>query len=273
MFFRPKPSQSAPNAPVPLTGPVLRNPMSTLASSDGGPMPYEPLIMGASTVGVSALNDIQIRKALDLYSILSPDAYTEFLCEWYQAGLEKGAGHWQYADIVTCLITLTEMIRPTRYLEIGVRRGRSACAVGKYSPECEMTLLDMWENKNYANMENPGPDLVREELAKIGHTGKLEFVIGNSHKVLAPHLREKGQQGYDIITVDGDHTEDGATLDLTDVLPYIRVGGALVFDDISHPQHPYLKKVWDEVVAAHPAFTSWSYGELGYGIAVAIRKR
>lgn len=236
-------------------------------------MPYESLIVGASTVGAAALSDTQIRKALDLYGVLSPDAYTEFLCEWYRAGLEKAGAYWQYADIVTCLITLAEMIRPTRYLEIGVRRGRSACAVGKYAPECEMTLLDMWENKNYANMENPGPDLVREELAKVGHKGKLEFVIGNSHKVLAPHLEKHGQSGYDIITVDGDHTANGARLDLSDVLPYIRIGGALVFDDISHPKHLHLKNVWDEVVTSHPAFCTWTYGELGYGIAIAIRKK
>jgi predicted O-methyltransferase YrrM len=283
MFFKSSKPAAAPApqpaaVPTPLVGttmsvPVDYNPAVTLGSSSADPLPYDPLVVGASTIGAATLTIDQVKKALELYGILSPDAYTEFLCQWYEAGLAKGGVHWQYADIITALITLTETLRPCRYLEIGVRRGRSACSVGKYAPDCEMTLLDMWTNKNYAGMDNPGPDLVREELAKVGHKGKLQFVIGNSHELLAPHLKEHGAQGYDIITVDGDHTPDGATLDLNDVLPYVKVGGALVFDDISHPSHSYLKDVWNDVVASNPAFTSWTYGELGYGIAVGVRKR
>jgi predicted O-methyltransferase YrrM len=97
--------------------------------------------------------------------------------------------------------------------------------------------------EGYAGMDNPGPALVRSELARVDFRGGLEFVLGDSHKVLPAYFREHPEVYFDLITVDGDHSEAGARADLATVLPRLKVGGALVFDDIAHVVHPELAGV------------------------------
>jgi predicted O-methyltransferase YrrM len=77
---------------------------------------------------------------------------------------------------------------------------------------------------------------------------------------------------FDLITVDGDHSPRGAARDLQDVLPRLRIGGVLVFDDISHPQHPKLLEIWRRVVVAERRYSTWHFDDVGYGVAVAVRR-
>jgi predicted O-methyltransferase YrrM len=72
--------------------------------------------------------------------------------------------------------------------------------------------------------------------------------------------------------VDGDHTRRGAAKDLRAVLPRLRVGGVLVFDDVRHPAHPELHTVWEETVAADRRYATWRYDDTGYGVALAVRR-
>ena len=55
-------------------------------------------------------------------------------------------------------------------------------------------------------------------------------------------------------------------------MPRLKRGGVLVFDDIVHPRHPYLADVWRRVVADDPRFVTWAFTELGYGVALAVRR-
>ena len=87
------------------------------------------------------------------------------------------------------------------------------------------------------------------------------------------HLDANPDLYFDLVTVDGDHTAEGAAQDLREVLPRVSVGGALVFDDIAHRKHPHLVEVWKSVVESDPRFASYRFSELGYGIGFAIRQR
>jgi predicted O-methyltransferase YrrM len=202
---------------------------------------------------------------------LKPDSYTRFLQHYYTEGLCRYGENWGYSDIVTVLLGLTEALRPVDYLEIGVRRGRSACSVGSLAPKCNMVLFDMWV-PNYAGMDNPGPELVTSELAKIGHRGKVAFVDGNSHETVPSYFTANPDAAFDIITVDGDHTNLGAAQDLSDVMPRLKIGGALVFDDICHPKHPGLADVWRRMVEDDRRFTIYNFKSVGYGVGFAIRR-
>ena len=133
-----------------------------------------------------------------------------------------------------------------------------------------MVLFDMWM-PGYAGMENPGPDLVRAELARVGHNGGCALIDGDSHQTVPAYFTYNPGINFDIVTVDGDHTDQGAAQDLRNVLPRLRVGGAVVFDDIVHPAHPGLAKVWHELVAGDPRFSSWEFADAGYGIGFAVR--
>ena len=232
---------------------------------------YPTLMIGRETLLKRLTAPVYVTAAIDLLERLEPDDYALYLLDYYREGLRRFGNDWGYADIVTALMALTDLVVPRRYLEIGVRRGRSICAVASRAPQCELYMFDMWI-KHYAGMENPGQGLVHTELDKFGHSGRRVFVDGNSHETLPAFFRDNPDLVLDLITVDGDHSDAGATQDLVDVLPRLAVGGAIVFDDVSHPVHPGLRQVWLDVVESDSRFTTWTCDDLGYGVGVGVRR-
>lgn len=258
----PRPDYSIKVATVPAVSHV---------TAEGKTQWYPPVMIGADTVAARLFEPRYVETALNLMKQLTPDDYTTFLTEYYADGLRRFQTDWHYADIVTVLLCLSEIIKPKSYLEIGVRRGRSVAAVASVSPNCALTLLDMWV-KDYAGMDNPGSEFVRQELARTGHQGPIRLIDGDSHETLPALFREIPDITFDIITVDGDHRTIGAMQDLSDVLPRLNAGGAIVFDDICHPLHPELADVWHELVVSDPRFSALTYRDTGYGVGFAIRK-
>lgn len=232
---------------------------------------YPPALLGAETVTHHLYARDYLSAAADLLGRLSPDAYTGYLQDFLAAGRERLGADWRYADIVTVLMCLTDLLQPRQYLEVGVRRGRSVCAVASRVPDCNLHLFDIWQ-ANYAGMENPGPDHVRAELARFGHRGHASFTDGDSHQTLPAYFAANPDLTFDLITVDGDHSLQGAAQDLVDVLPRLNIGGAVVFDDICHPAHPELWSLWTGMVADDPRFSAASLRDAGYGVGFAIRR-
>lgn len=232
---------------------------------------YPPVMIGAETIKSYLFSGNYIDEARRLLSFLSSDEYSIFLSNFYADGINRFGRNWHYADIVTVLICLSRYLKPKSYLEIGVRRGRSAAAVASVCPNCNFTLLDMWE-KDYAGISNPGSIFVHSELDRLNHLGERVFIDGDSHVTLPRLFEEQPTLDFDLITVDGDHSDEGARLDLSTVLPRLKIGGAVVFDDISHPTHPNLDSLWNELVASNSQFSSFSFRDAGYGVGFAIRK-
>jgi len=180
--------------------------------------------------------------------LLEPDEFADYLARYYRAGLERFGVEWSDADLPTVLAAAAHMLRPASYLEIGVRRGRSMGIVSHIVPEAHLLGFDLWI-PDYAGMDNPGLAFVQDELRKLGHTGCIELIEGDSHQTVPDYFKNNPDAFFDLITVDGDHTREGAKADLQAVLPRLKVGGALVFDDLVHPKHSYLRDVWREVIA------------------------
>lgn len=231
---------------------------------------YDPVMVSGPVLGGAALDPDCLRRAMEILERLEPDDYVNYLMAYYRLGLKRYGRAWRYADIVTALLACARLLKPESYLEIGVRRGRSMAMVAAACPDCRILGFDLWKH-NYAGMPNPGPDFVKEELRKAGHRGRLELVSGDSHQTAPAYFEAHPEEYFDLITVDGDHTEAGAAQDLREVIPRLKLGGALVFDDISHPAHPYLLKVWRETIADDDRFTTWEFTDLGYGVALAVR--
>ena len=208
---------------------------------------------------------------LAFHGELATDEFVMHLDTFYRQARKLWGDAWWHLDIVNALFAAAKLRRPARYLEIGVRRGRSAATVVRGCPSVDVFACDMWVH-DYAGMDNPGEDFVRKELDRHGHTGKAIFMNGDSHELLPQLFRQQPDINFDIITVDGDHSEQGAYDDLRNVIPRLALGGILMFDDIAHPLHPYLAGVWRRATAGNPALITYEYTETGYGIALAVRK-
>lgn len=232
---------------------------------------YHPVVLGPLTLAGLSTSSTVLRQVIEIAERLESDAYLRYLLAYYNAGLERFGDAWQYADIATVLLAAAQLVRPESYLEIGVRRGRSMAMVAATCPACDIVGFDIWI-PDYAGMPNPGPDFVRSEMTKLGHQGDLQLLSGDSHETIPAYLAQHPDSFFDLVSVDGDHSRKGAKQDLRDILPRIKVGGVLVFDDICHPSLPYLADIWRRVIVADGRFATWEFVELGYGVACAIRR-
>lgn len=233
--------------------------------------PYGVVAPNPLTVLDYALSEQAWNEILGFHSQLATDEYVKAVDAYYRECRRRYGKHWHYLDAVNTLYAAAKLLQPENYLEIGVRRGRSACTVARACPDAAIHAFDMWI-QGYAGMENPGPAFVRQELQKHGHRGPVTFTDGDSHRTVPEYLARLPDLQFDLVLVDGDHSEDGAYDDLRNVLPRIRSGGIVIFDDITHPAHPYLLKVWRKAMDAHPAFMAHEFTESGYGIAFAVKK-
>lgn len=252
----------------------VRVPLVPATTYDPGPGVgdwYPPVMIGAPAIGEQLLARGYVEDAIALLEQLTPDDYSIYLLGYYREGLRRFEDRWRYADIVTVLLCLSDVLRPSRYLEIGVRRGRSVAAVAARAPKCSLTMFDLWM-PNYAGMGNPGAAFVAGELVRIGHEGDTEFVDGDSRVTLPEYFAKNREATFDLITVDGDHSEEGALFDLETVLPRLAIGGAIVFDDVCHPSHPWLADLWGRLVTSSPRFSSFTFTDSGYGVGFAIRR-
>jgi predicted O-methyltransferase YrrM len=162
--------------------------------------------------------------------------------EEYRRRLGSVPEHAPYWDLACALHYLARRLQPASYLEIGVRRGKSMAQVITGQPLCDVVGIDLWISP-YGGVENPGPDFVRSEMHGLGHRGELTLLAGESQRVVPQLVAEDPERRFDLITVDGDHTDEGAWTDLSATVRLLRPGGWLLFDDLTHPLHT-LMPVW-----------------------------
>ncbi|MCH8849457.1 MAG: class I SAM-dependent methyltransferase [Chloroflexi bacterium] len=222
----------------------------------------------ASTLAAGAMSQETATFVSSVLERLTASEDTSRQPFFYAMGHAKFGGHWRNADILTALRAAAMFVRPSAYLEIGVRRARSAAIVAASCPQCAIYGFDLWLPE-YGGAPNPGPEFVRAELQAIGHSGPVELVSGDSHETVPAFLRRHPDLFFDMITVDGDHSVQGAADDLANVLPRLKVGGIIVFDDVSVA--PELQRVWRKVIGEDSRYASWQFTEAGAGVAIAAR--
>jgi hypothetical protein len=259
---------------------------------------WEALTADEARAGMLSARNVD--RVVGIFGTLTPDpVYTPLIVDTVRAGR---------LDLRLAMAWLAERIQSDRYLEIGVRRGFSAATVAAVRPDVSIYAFDLWV-RDYVGVENPGPRFVREELARVGFRGVVTFVDGDSHITLPqffgerPYPRWDRLRGravaapawdFDMILVDGDHSIEGAYRDLKDVIGHVRVGGALVFDDIAPDLSQFdeaglqaiadelgpdprglggLLGVWHAIRDEHPEFRFFEFVQDAPGVAFAIRMR
>lgn len=230
-----------------------------------------PVCIGPETIFRHAAKMATLEKVVSICQQLSSDSFTDTMLQAYIHGLSQFGDVWGYVDITSLLYAISELGQPENYLEIGVRRGRSSCMVAGASPSASIVGFDLWQ-ENYASNDNPGPQFVREELKRVGHIGEVEFISGDSHQTVPEYLAANPDLTFDLITVDGDHSIEGAWDDLVNVVPRLRVGGIIVFDDIDNPYCPGLLGIWRRFMKENPVLKGQIVeNPMGLGVAFAIR--
>jgi hypothetical protein len=137
-----------------------------------------------------------------------------------------------------------------RYLEIGTRLGHSLALVALLAGDAlELAVSVDAYIAEYGGEPN-GLDITELNLAAAGvDASRVELWRGNSHRVL-PHLAGDGRT-FNLILVDGDHTDDGARRDLEDALELLEDQGVIVFDDCENGSEGNLLDVWRAFIEAH----------------------
>lgn len=153
---------------------------------------------------------------------------------------------------LTVLNAFAELERPYHYLEVGVNKGASLLSVLSQSPQVKARCFDLWP-VDYAMQpgwphEPSNPEFIIQEMRKFQPEFNARFYSGDSAATLPAFFMDNPTFMAGIALVDGDHSEAGAARDLESVWPHTK---AIVFDDIKHPTHPYLERVWDQAFERH----------------------
>jgi FkbM family methyltransferase len=208
---------------------------------------------------VKTLGNVELKgRVLDLLSGLTADYWLEKCIEDYRKSVAASA---TWFDVPTFLNWFAGALRPSTYIEIGVRRGRSLAQVLTQSPATHAFGFDLWVSDYGCLPEqgiitsNPGPDFVIEELRRLGVTATPRLIVGSSHDTLASFFADPSNpQQFDLLLVDGDHSEVGARSDLIMAFAHVAPGGSILFDDTRNVSCPGLKGIWDSFKTEHPDY-------------------
>ena len=235
----------------------------------GGTGPLDPhLPPTAQTLGAAAMSLEGSKAVQETLAKLTQNDDAKAGQYWHAMGRAKYGAHWRFADQLTTLWAASTLIQPSSYLEIGVCRARSAAIVASVQPQCAIYGFDLWI-PDYAGASNPGPDFVREELARLGHEGELVLESGDSRRTLPAFLESHPDLYFDLITVDGDKSIPGVASDYANALPRLKVGGIVVTDDLA--LFPVLRRIWNAIIERDGRFVSWEFHDAGFGVNAAVR--
>lgn len=150
------------------------------------------------------------------------------------------------------------------YLEIGCREGDSLREVVLHAPALKRVVVcDLW-GSDFGGTGRGSHCHIDRLLDELGFTGERVFLDGDSRETV-PTIRGT----FDLVLVDGDHSDEGARADLQNAWPLVVSGGMLLFHDICHPAHPGLMPVWTEFVRCLSNCGETNEILWGHGVGVA----
>ncbi len=155
-------------------------------------------------------------------------------------------------------VSLVRSLDAIDYLEVGVQEAHTFRVVLE-TPGVRFAVgIDTWGHE-YGGTGRGNPASAIHYIGDLMH--KAVLITGDSHQLL-PGLRHT----FQLIFVDADHSEEGGLMDLADSLPLMADNGVMLFDDIYHPKHPYLRDV--AIDFAHHRNLKMHEEHVGHGVAV-----
>lgn len=145
---------------------------------------------------------------------IHPDDQKTMFAEWEAVAQYYGIKH-----------SLAMRVRPARILEIGVRRGYSAFAFLSGAWTSEYLGIDAL-NGTYGGTT----DCYKWAERLLANFPNVTLLHADTQKMDRLFTTEK----FDLVHVDGDHSEAGALHDMELVWPQVRRGGLMVVDDYDY---------------------------------------
>lgn len=158
-------------------------------------------------------------------------------------------------NIWVVLAYLAKVLKPEKYAELGVRRGFSMAIVGARRKTAHLVGFDNWQ-AYYGGTDNPGPEFVRSELLKVGHSGKVELVTGDCAVTVSAY---ESPTLFPFILADAEHTTKGVYRDIQNCMRFLAPGGFLVIDDL---QDGDAMKAWHQAISDIGTWT-WQKDRVG----------
>lgn len=118
------------------------------------------------------------------------------------------------------IFTLALTLRPSRYLEIGTFRGGSALLVA--------AAFEAGDNDATLTCVDPSPQIAPEHWERLAPRTRL--LTAASPDILPEAARLAGG-AFDLVLIDGDHSERGVVRDAEGVLPFVAPGAHILFHD------------------------------------------
>ena len=160
-----------------------------------------------------------------------PEANFEFTRRWFES---RNLGTFEK------FVLPVWKDKPINYLEIGVFEGMSMVWMLYYvlrHPDSRAVGIDPWliERKKPQDVVDSIMKRAFHNVSVFGN--KCELIRANSNVILFEMSRKTGYAGFtcksvDIALIDGIHTDLGAWQDARFVLPLMKSGGWILFDDV-----------------------------------------
>jgi hypothetical protein len=156
------------------------------------------------------------------------------------------------------------------YLEIGTREGDSMRVVLEETASSleSAWVADLW-GSDFGGTGRGNHQHIEQLFDDFNFAGRRVYLDGNS-RVTIPALMPEKAEAFDLILVDGDHSYEGGMADLVNTWPLLKPGGAVLFHDICHPRHLYLRQCFEVFARNHSAPTY--IVEQPYGLGVAWKR-
>lgn len=136
-------------------------------------------------------------------------------------------------------------------VELGVFQGRTALIMAwgaKQGNGAHVTAIDPWELPG--NVYDPpfteadSRAWAEYRIRELGYTDRIELVHAFSAEIAA----DWSGKPVGLLFVDGDHTREGARLDIEMWAPHLAPGAVIAVDDYHHPDWPGVAEAVDELV-------------------------
>lgn len=168
--------------------------------------------------------------------------------------------HYHVYEILGCLGDLVNS-----YLGVGVQEGECVAHVVANNPMLTVSLCDTW-GATHGGTNRGNADHVLMRLKRAGHRGAVQILTGYSQEII-PTL-DPGAS-FDLIYVDGDHSEQPALDDLRNCWPRCR--WAMVVHDV------HMFPVWSALTrflaeGSNAEEAQVVYCNAGTGTAVVYRR-